>query len=120
VIKGSAINNDGGSKVGYFAPNGEGQGRVVAEAIANAGITADTIGYLETHGTGTLLGDPIEVTGLSQGFRVTSSENQFCPIGSVKTNVGHLQIASGVVGFIKTVLSLHHQKIPPSLHFEQA
>ena len=119
VIKGSAINNDGGTKVGYLAPNGEGQSRVVAEAIAQAGIEADTIGYLETHGTGTILGDPIEIAGLTQGFRATTAEKQFCAIGSVKTNIGHLQIASGIAGFIKTVLCLYHRQIPPSLHFTE-
>ncbi len=120
VIKGSAINNDGGTKVGYLAPNGEGQSRAVAEAINNAGINADTIGYLETHGTGTLLGDPVEVAGLTKGFGVSTKAKQFCPIGSVKTNVGHLQIASGIAGFIKTVLCLHHKKIPPSLNFQES
>ncbi len=118
IIKGSAMNNDGSMKVGFLAPNGEGQGKVTAAAIADAGITAESISYLEAHGTGTILGDPIEIAGLSQGFRQTTPKNQFCAIGSVKTNVGHLQIASGIVGFIKTALSLYHKKIPPTLHFD--
>ncbi|MDZ7967788.1 MAG: SDR family NAD(P)-dependent oxidoreductase [Nostoc sp. DedSLP03] len=119
VVKGSAVNNDGGTKVGYMAPNGDGQAAVVTEAMAMAGIDAETISYVEAHGTGTPLGDPIEIGGLTQAFRSSTQSKNFCGIGSVKTNVGHLQIASGVVGFIKTVLSLYHQKIPPSLHFEQ-
>lgn len=118
VIKGSAMNNDGSMKVGFLAPNGEGQGRVTAEAVADAGISAESISYVEAHGTGTILGDPIEIAGLSLGFRQTTSKKQFCTIGSVKTNVGHLQIASGIVGFIKTALSLYHKKIPPTLHFD--
>jgi malonyl CoA-acyl carrier protein transacylase len=118
VIKGSAANNDGGMKVGYMAPSGDGQAGVASEAIAMAGITADTVTYVETHGTGTVMGDPIEVGGLTQAFQMTTDKKGFCAIGSVKTNVGHLQIASGIVGFIKTVLALHHQQIPPSLHFE--
>jgi acyl transferase domain-containing protein/acyl-CoA synthetase (AMP-forming)/AMP-acid ligase II/NAD(P)-dependent dehydrogenase (short-subunit alcohol dehydrogenase family)/acyl carrier protein len=120
VIKGSASNNDGGTKVGYMAPSGDGQAVVASEAIAMAGVEADTITYVEAHGTGTVMGDPIEVNGLTQAFRVTTDKKNFCAIGSVKTNVGHLQITSGVVGFIKTVLSLYHKQIPPSLHFEQA
>jgi len=119
VIKGSAISNDGGSKVNYLAPNGEGQTRAAAEAIAQAEIDASSIGYVETHGTGTLLGDPIEIDGLTQAFRFSTEKKQFCAIGSVKTNVGHLQIASGIAGLIKTVLALHYKKIPPSLHFKE-
>lgn len=118
VIKGTAINNDGGAKVGYLAPNGDGQAKVASQAMAQAGVKAESIGYVEMHGTGTVLGDPIEVGGLTQAFRENTQNQGFCAIGSVKTNVGHLQIASGVAGFIKTVLTLHHQKIPPSLHFE--
>ncbi|MUG96552.1 SDR family NAD(P)-dependent oxidoreductase [Scytonema sp. UIC 10036] len=118
VVKGSAVNNDGGTKVGYMAPNGDGQAAVVTEAMAMAGIDANTISYVEAHGTGTPLGDPIEIGGLTQAFRASTQSKNFCAIGSVKTNVGHLQIASGVVGFMKTVLSLYHKKLPPSLHFD--
>jgi len=117
VIKGSAVGNDGGMKVGYFAPRSEGQATVAATAMAIAGVEADSIQYLEAHGTGTPLGDPIEIAGLTQAFRTSTQARQFCAIGSVKTNVGHLNIASGIVGLLKTVLALHHQKIPPSLHF---
>ncbi|ELR97351.1 type I polyketide synthase [Gloeocapsa sp. PCC 73106] len=119
VIKGSGIANDGGTKVNYLAPNGQGQSRAVSSALAIAGVTADSISYLEAHGTGTVLGDPIEIDGLTQAFRLTTANRQFCALGSVKTNLGHLQIASGIVGLIKTALMLHHKKILPSLHFEQ-
>lgn len=117
VIKGSAIGNDGSRKVGYFAPSARGQSTVTAAALQIANVEANTIGYVEAHGTGTILGDPIEIAGLTQAFRLSTPQTQFCAIGSVKTNVGHLNIASGIVGFIKTALCLHHQKIPPSLHF---
>ncbi|MGA9379089.1 MAG: SDR family NAD(P)-dependent oxidoreductase, partial [Phormidium sp.] len=119
VIKGSAVNNDGGTKVGYMAPNGDGQTSVVTQAISMSQIDPETIGYVEAHGTATPLGDPIEIGGLTQAFRASTKSKNFCGIGSVKTNLGHLQIASGIAGFIKTVLSLYHKKIPPSLHFEQ-
>jgi myxalamid-type polyketide synthase MxaB len=118
VIKGSAIGNDGSTKVGYLAPSAEGQATVTATALSIAGIDPATVTYVEAHGTGTALGDPIEIAGLTQAFRLGTQQTQFCAIGSVKTNVGHLNIASGVVGFIKTVLALHHKKLPPSLHFE--
>lgn len=119
VIKGSAIGNDGAQKVGYLAPRSDGQAAVAAEALAMADVPADTIGYVEAHGTGTPLGDPIEVDGLAQAFRLSTNARQFCALGSVKTNVGHLNSASGIVGFMKTVLALHHSQIPPSLHFER-
>ena len=119
VIKGSALGNDGGQKVGYLAPRSEGQAIVAAQALAIADISPESLGYVEAHGTGTALGDPIEIAGLSQAFRLSTQAQQFCPIGSVKTNLGHLNIASGIVGFIKTVLSLKHGQVPPSLHFEQ-
>ncbi len=119
VVKGSALNNDGGSKVSYFAPNGEGQARAVSDALFAAQVNAQSIGYVEAHGTATPLGDPIEIAGLTQAFRLDTSQIGYCAIGSVKTNVGHLQIASGVAGFIKTVLALYHQQLPASMHFEQ-
>jgi acyl transferase domain-containing protein/2-polyprenyl-3-methyl-5-hydroxy-6-metoxy-1,4-benzoquinol methylase/acyl carrier protein len=119
VIKGSAINNDGSLKVGYTAPSVEGQQAVISEAIAMAGIEAETITYVEAHGTGTSLGDPIEIAALTQAFRARTPQKGFCAIGSVKTNVGHLDTAAGAAGLIKTVLALKHRLIPPSLHFEQ-
>ncbi|MUL37907.1 type I polyketide synthase [Gloeocapsopsis dulcis] len=123
VIKGSAINNDGAAKVGYTAPSVAGQAEVIAEAQAIAGVTPETITYIETHGTGTQLGDPIEISALKKVFARTKEKGfcakGFCAIASVKTNVGHLNTASGVTGLIKTVLALKHQQIPPSLHFEK-
>ncbi|SDY49632.1 type I polyketide synthase [Citreimonas salinaria] len=119
VLKGSAVNNDGAQKAGYLAPSVEGQARAVAEALALAGVPAETIDYVEGHGTGTRLGDPLEVAALSQAFRETSAAVGHCRIGSVKTNIGHLDTAAGVAGLIKTALALHHAKIPPSLGFER-
>ncbi|NJO16202.1 MAG: acyltransferase domain-containing protein [Thioploca sp.] len=119
VIKGSAINNDGTLKVGYTAPSVEGQAAVISEAQAMAGIEAETISYIEAHGTGTKLGDPIEIAALTKAFRVNTNKKGFCAIGSVKTNIGHTGVTAGVAGLIKTVLALKHQLLPPSLHFEQ-
>ena len=118
IIKGSAVNNDGGTKVGYLAPNVAGQASVIAEALAVANINPDTISYIEAHGTGTKLGDPIEVAALTQALGANTNNTGYCALGSVKTNVGHLQIASGIVGLIKTTLALYHRQIPPSLHFK--
>ncbi|MBD2200523.1 MULTISPECIES: type I polyketide synthase [Calothrix] len=119
IIKGSAINNDGSGKVGYTAPSVNGQAEVIAEAMMLAGVEPETISYIEAHGTGTTLGDPIEIGALSQVFRSSTQKKGFCAIGSVKTNIGHLDAAAGVAGLIKTVLSLKHKQIPPSLNFEQ-
>jgi non-ribosomal peptide synthase protein (TIGR01720 family) len=118
VIKGATINNDGSMKVGYTAPSIEGQTRAIKTAQAMAEIEPETITYVEAHGTGTVLGDPIEVAALTQAFRARTQKKNFCALGSVKTNIGHLDAASGVSGLIKTVLSLKHQQIPPSLNFE--
>jgi acyl transferase domain-containing protein/acyl carrier protein len=119
VIKGSAINNDGSGKVGYTAPSVNGQAEAIAEAIALADIEPETISYIETHGTGTALGDPIEISALTNVFRSETEKTGFCAIGSVKTNIGHLDAAAGVTGLIKTALALQHKLIPPSLNFEQ-
>ena len=119
VIKGSAINNDGSNKIGYTAPSIEGQAEVILAAQAIAGVSADTISYIETHGTGTTIGDPIEIAALTQAFRESTDRRGFCGIGSVKTNVGHLDAAAGVAGLIKTALSLKNRTLPPSLNFEQ-
>src|SRR3989440_6951994 len=119
VIKGSAINNDGSQKVGYTAPSIEGQSEVIVAAHALAGVDPADITYVETHGTGTLLGDPIEMAALTEAFRQTSEKRQCCAIGSVKTNVGHLDAAAGVTGLIKTVLQLQHKQLVPSLHYEE-
>ncbi|HEX5757743.1 MAG TPA: acyltransferase domain-containing protein, partial [Thermoanaerobaculia bacterium] len=119
VIKGSAINNDGSLKVSYTAPSVEGQAEVIAAAQAVAGVGAETIRYVETHGTGTSLGDPIEVTALTKVFRDSTEKKGFCALGSIKTNVGHLDAAAGIAGFLKTVLALENRQIPPSLNFER-
>lgn len=118
VIKGTAVNNDGAAKAGYLAPSVDGQAAAIAEAHAVAGVAADTIGYVECHGTGTYLGDPIEVAALSAAFRETTDAQGFCRIGSVKTNIGHLDTAAGVASLIKASLALHHRQIPPSLGYE--
>ncbi|MEI8399572.1 MAG: type I polyketide synthase [Alcaligenaceae bacterium] len=118
VVKGSAVNNDAGAKVGYMAPSSDGQAIAVAEAIAVANVLPETIGFIEAHGTGTEIGDPIEHDGLAQVFRTQTQATGFCALGSVKTNVGHLQITSGTAGFIKTALALHHKLIPPLLNFK--
>jgi amino acid adenylation domain-containing protein/non-ribosomal peptide synthase protein (TIGR01720 family) len=120
VVKGSAINNDGSLKVGYTAPSVEGQAEVIVRAHARAGVDAASISYVEAHGTGTSLGDPIEIAALTQAFRAQTTEAGFCAIGSLKTNVGHLDAAAGVAGLIKAALALKHRQLPPSLHFEQA
>ncbi|MFN6513537.1 MAG: beta-ketoacyl synthase N-terminal-like domain-containing protein [Nostoc sp. CreGUA01] len=119
VIKGSAINNDGSNKVSYTAPRIEGQAKVIKMAHIVAEVEPETITYIEAHGTGTSLGDPIEIAALTQAFQSSTKEKIFCAIGSLKTNIGHLDAAAGVAGLIKTVLALKHKQIPPSLHFEK-
>lgn len=118
VIKGTAVNNDGSNKAGYLAPSVDGQAAAIAEAHAMAETPADTIDYVECHGTGTYLGDPIEIAALTEAFSETTDELGFCKVGSVKTNIGHLDTAAGVASVIKTSLSLHHKKIPASLGYE--
>ncbi|MGB7921713.1 MAG: beta-ketoacyl synthase N-terminal-like domain-containing protein [Pyrinomonadaceae bacterium] len=119
IVKGVAINNDGATKVGYTAPSIEGQVEVIAAAQAISRVAPETISYVETHGTATALGDPIEVAALTQAFRSATDRIGFCAIGSVKTNIGHTDAAAGVASFIKAVLALEHREIPPSLHFKQ-
>jgi amino acid adenylation domain-containing protein/non-ribosomal peptide synthase protein (TIGR01720 family) len=119
VIKGAALNNDGALKVGYTAPSVDCQSEVIALAQAAAAVAPETITYIEAHGTGTPLGDPIEVAALTRAFRAGTTKRGFCALGSVKTNVGHLDTAAGVAGLIKTVLALRHRLIPPSLHFQE-
>ena len=118
VVKGSAINNDGAQKAGYLAPSVDGQARCVIEAQAVADVPAETVDYIECHGTGTYLGDPIEIAAMTQAFRETTEGTGFCRVGSVKTNIGHLDTAAGIAGLIKVALSLHHRELPPSLGFE--
>lgn len=116
VVKGFGYNNDGGGKGSFTAPSAEGQAGAIAQAIADAGIEPSSISYVETHGTATPLGDPIEIEGLKMAFG-SQAKNQFCAIGSIKSNMGHLTAAAGVAGFIKTALSLHYRKLPASLHY---
>lgn len=118
VIKGSAINNDGNLKIGFTAPSIEGQAAVISEAQEIAEIEPESITYIEAHGTGTPLGDPMEIEALNKVFRAQTKKNGFCAIGSVKTNIGHLDAGGGIAGLIKTVLALKHRQIPPSLNFE--
>ncbi len=117
VVRGSAINNDGRAKVGYLAPSVAGQASVISEALAVAAIDPRDVSYVEMHGTGTLIGDPIEVAALTQAFRQGTDDVQFCAIGSLKPSIGHAGEASGISSFIKTVLALHHAELPPSLHY---
>ena len=120
VIRGTAINNDGGRKLGYTAPSIAGQAAVVAAALAAAGVEPESLGYVEAHGTGTALGDPIEVAALREVWSRGGARRQpagSCALGSVKSNVGHLDTAAGICGLIKAVESLAHRELPPSLHF---
>jgi len=118
VIKATVINNDGSRKAGYTAPSVVGQSKAIAEALALSQIDPETISYLEAHGTGTEMGDPIELEALTRAFRTVTDKKQFCAIGSAKSNFGHLDRAAGAAGLIKTVLSMQHRQIPPSLHYK--
>ncbi|HLP59158.1 MAG TPA: amino acid adenylation domain-containing protein, partial [Candidatus Deferrimicrobium sp.] len=120
VIKGLGISNDGKNKVGFTAPSSEGQAAAIRAAVNMAGFPPQSIGYIETHGTGTPLGDPIEIEGLKKAFNSDfTGQTKSCALGSVKTNIGHLDAAAGIAGFIKTILTLYHRMIPPSLNFER-
>jgi amino acid adenylation domain-containing protein len=119
VIRGSAINNDGSGKIGYTAPSIDGQAKAILMAQTIAEVNPETISYVEAHGTGTALGDPIEVAALTKAFRTSSEKRNFCALGSVKTNIGHLDTAAGAAGLIKTVLALEHKQIPASLNFQK-
>lgn len=117
VVRGSAVNNDGSARMGFTAPSIEGQRAVIDEALAVAEVDAGTVGMVEAHGTGTVLGDPIEVEALTRAFRRHTDRRQYCAIGTLKSNIGHLDVAAGVAGIIKAALSLHHERIPPSVNF---
>lgn len=119
VIRSLAVNNDGSSKMSYGAPSQKGQAEAIALAHALADIGPDSISYVEAHGTATPLGDPIEVAALTEAFRAGTARTQFCGLGSVKTNVGHLEAAAGVTGLIKVALALRHRYLPGSLHFQK-
>jgi acyl transferase domain-containing protein/acyl carrier protein len=116
IVKGWAVNNDGSAKTSYAAPSLEGQAAVIKEAQRRAGVSASTITYVEAHGTGTSLGDPIEIAALTSAFNGSGPNSKYCAVGSVKTNIGHLDPAAGVASLVKTVLALQHKQIPPSLH----
>lgn len=118
VIRGFAVNNDGSSKAGYTAPSVGGQAEVIQLAQEVAGISPETISYVEAHGTATPLGDPIEIAALTEAFRQGTDQNGFCGIGSVKSNLGHLDVAAGIAGLIKTTMALEHRQIPPTINFE--
>ena len=118
VIRGSAINNDGSTKMNYAAPSVAGQAEVIADAQAIAQVDSSTIGYVETHGTATPLGDPIEIEGLRQAFDLsTATRSAPCVLGSVKSNIGHLEVASGIAGLVKAILCLEHKGLPGTLHY---
>lgn len=118
VIRSAAINNDGKEKIGYTAPGVKGQTEVVQDALKLAEVSSEMISYVETHGTGTILGDPIEIAGLAGAFKTQNERDTPCFIGSVKTNIGHLDAAAGVIGMIKTSLALKKHLIPPSLNYQ--
>lgn len=118
IIRGIAINNDGGVKVGFTAPSVDGQAEAILMAQGIGGVEPGSITYVEAHGTGTELGDPIEVSALTQAFRTGTQDKGYCAIGSVKTNMGHLDVAAGIAGLLKTVLALKHKTLPASLHFQ--
>ena len=117
VIRATAINNDGSDKVGFTAPGLKGQAAVIGDALALADIDADDIGYIETHGTGTALGDPIEIAALTHAYREFTDKKAYCPVGSVKTSIGHLDAGASIAGLIKTILALKYAEIPASLNY---
>ncbi|MGW5213788.1 SDR family NAD(P)-dependent oxidoreductase [Streptomyces sp. NPDC004051] len=119
VIKGSAINNDGRAKAGFSAPGVEGQARVIQAALHDAGVSADSIGLVEGHGTGTLVGDPIEVRALTRAYRRHTADSGYCSLGSVKANIGHLCFASGIAGLLKAILCLQNAELPPMAVLEE-
>lgn len=120
VIRGAAVNNDGGVKASFTAPNASGQAAVITMALDDAGVSPRDISYVEAHGTATPLGDPIELEGLTQAFRQGTTDKGFCALGSLKSNVGHLVMAAGAASVIKTSLALHERRLPPSLHYKAA
>src|SRR5689334_14797639 len=120
VIKGGGVNQDGGRSNGLAAPSPQAQADAIVEALNDAGISAETISYLEAHGTGTELGDPIEIQGITEAFKQFTTRKQFCAISALKTNIGHLAGAAGIAGLTKIILSLKHKKLFPSLHFREA
>lgn len=119
LIRGVAVNNDGAEKVGFYAPGVGGQSSVISKALKKAGVSAESIRFIEAHGTGTKLGDPIEVAALVDAYRNRTKKRQYCAIGSVKSNIGHLDTAAGLAGLIKTALSLKYSELPPTINFSE-
>ncbi len=119
VLRATALNNDGGQKIGFTAPSIDGQAAVITAAQEAAGVDPGTLGYVEAHGTATELGDPIEMAALTQAFRARTGRTGFCAVGSIKSNLGHMDAAAGVAGLIKAALAIDHGEIPPSLHFDE-
>ncbi|MHB8139314.1 MAG: type I polyketide synthase [Smithellaceae bacterium] len=119
IIRGYAVNNDGSARAGYTAPGVKGQTELVTMAQTMAGVRAEEVSYIEAHGTGTQLGDPIEVSALTQVFRQTTAERGFCGLGSVKNNIGHLDVAAGIAGLIKTICALRNRQLPPTINFAE-
>ena len=117
VVKGTAVNNDGSEKVSYLAPSVKGQASAISEALAVAGVDASSVSMIEAHGTGTLVGDPIEIAALTEAFRRHTDKRGYCAIGSVKTNIGHIDTAAGAASMIKAIQALRHRQLPPSLHY---
>ncbi len=117
IIRGIGVNNDGSDKAGFYAPGLTGQAGVIEKALSAAGVHPETVSYVEAHGTGTKLGDPVEVAALSQAYAAQTERKQYCGIGSVKSNIGHLDTAAGLAGCIKVALSLKHRELPPTLHY---
>jgi acyl transferase domain-containing protein/surfactin synthase thioesterase subunit/acyl carrier protein len=118
VIKGTAVNNDGSAKISYTAPSVGQQSQAVIDALTSAEVSAESVGYVECHSTGTTVGDPLEIDALTMAFRNDTSRKQYCAIGSVKANIGHPEQAAGIAGLIKAALVLHHKRIPPSINYE--
>src|SRR5262249_9412100 len=116
VIRGTAVNNDGGRKVSYTAPSVAGQARAMVEALTLAGVEPNTVGFVECHATGTVLGDPLEIQALTRAFESPTTGRRFCAVGSVKPNIGHPEQAAGLAGLIKTALALEHRLIPPTIN----
>ncbi|MGH9348926.1 MAG: amino acid adenylation domain-containing protein, partial [Vicinamibacterales bacterium] len=120
LVRGVAVNNDGGATVGFYAPSVSGQSAVIRRALQQTGVDPESIQYVEAHGTGTALGDPVELAALSEAYREHTSRREFCGIGSVKSNIGHLDTAAGLAGVIKVALSLKHGEIPPTINYTHA
>jgi len=120
VMRGICVNNDGSDKAGFYAPSVKGQSEVIQKTLIKTQVDPESIGYIEAHGTGTKIGDPIEIAALSETYRLHTQKNQFCGIGSVKSNIGHVDTAAGLAGLLKVVLSLHHGEIPRTLNYQSA